>query len=122
MTQHLCTVCCNRIEVHRGCDCGGEHCPPLCCPGCDCGSHEDAHPERGETIQFGTRVQAEVACERIGWRRKAAMRVKVLGFDLWTIADDHGDLLTRADYDRLLLDREAERAKARDERAVKQGT
>ena len=41
---HLCTMCFHRIELHRGCDCGGEHSPPLCCPGCDCQSHEEAHP------------------------------------------------------------------------------
>lgn len=42
---HVCTICGQPSGDHDSdcdvCDCA--HFPPLCCPGCDCGSFEDAH-------------------------------------------------------------------------------
>lgn len=47
--KHVCGVCFTLSVDHEE-DCGTqedrcEHWPPLCCPGCDCGSFEEAHPE-----------------------------------------------------------------------------
>lgn len=51
---HYCTVCCRPLEAHReACDCGRElsYFPALCCPGCDCGSWEEAH-KTGEKVEL----------------------------------------------------------------------
>ena len=43
--EHLCTQCGRPVEQHRSrCECCEQFWfPPLCCVGCDCGSHEGAH-------------------------------------------------------------------------------
>ena len=45
--MHLCDVCCASSDAHsQHCDselCEDWHWPPLCCPGCLCGSYEEAH-------------------------------------------------------------------------------
>lgn len=50
--SHVCTVCFSLAENHpeEGCDCGVSHFPALCCPGCDCGSYEEAHITTAELI------------------------------------------------------------------------
>ena len=47
--DHICTVCFLPSTDHpMDCDCGENHWPPLCCPGCDCGSVEGAHPHKDD--------------------------------------------------------------------------
>ena len=47
ITLHICTVCYMASRRHsERCDCGVNHWPPLCCPGCDCHSYENAHYKR----------------------------------------------------------------------------
>ena len=46
--QHYCSVCSRSAGQHSEdcpCGCGESFLMPLCCPGCDCGSFEDAHAE-----------------------------------------------------------------------------
>lgn len=52
---HFCTVCINRASDHpEDCTdrrCGQRHWPALCCPGCECRSFEDAHPDLSPEVE-----------------------------------------------------------------------
>ena len=45
---HVCTVCFADSANHDSeCPCGcASYLSPLCCPGCDCRSYEEAHEEQ----------------------------------------------------------------------------
>jgi hypothetical protein len=45
-------------------------------------------------VQFPTRKAAETHARLIGWRVGDAQPITIMGFRLWTIADDHGWMLT----------------------------
>jgi hypothetical protein len=57
VAAHPCGVCFLDFAVHpEQCEVieGERHWPPLCCPGCPCGSFEEAHP--GLTVDSVTGV------------------------------------------------------------------
>ncbi len=49
-------------------------------------------------IQFRTRKQATEAAKSIKWLSKDVTQIEVMGFQLWTIGDDHCRYLTRTGY------------------------
>lgn len=55
--------------------------------------------------QFYRKHEAVVAARSIGWRAKDATEITVMGFRLYTIADDHGRMLTPAAFESLLSER-----------------
>ena len=56
--EHICSVCFLPGHAHDGeCDCGERHWPPLCCPGCDCGSYEESHRTLPIAPADGSRVE-----------------------------------------------------------------
>ena len=49
-------------------------------------------------IQFSTRKEAAAAALSIKWLAKDATSIEVMGFQIWTIGDDHGRYLTKTGY------------------------
>lgn len=49
-------------------------------------------------IQFRTRKEAALAAKSIGWRVSDAYPIEVMGFKIWTIANEHCQFLTRTGY------------------------
>jgi hypothetical protein len=54
-----------------------------------------------EAVQFRRKPEAIAAAKSIGWLSKDATRIEVMGFQLWTVGDDHGQFLTRQGYEDL---------------------
>lgn len=67
--------------------------------------------ERGMTknvrqaIQFPSRKQAVIGAKVIGWQAQDATEIDIMGFRLWSIADQHGNYLTREEFDQLATSR-----------------
>jgi hypothetical protein len=55
-------------------------------------------------LQFVSRKKAALAAKRIRWPQTCALNVTVMGFRLWTIADDHMRMLTPEGYQAILVD------------------
>lgn len=49
-------------------------------------------------LQFSSKKEAVTASKSIGWFSKDAIRIEAMGFQIWTIGDDHGRYLTRTGY------------------------
>jgi hypothetical protein len=49
-------------------------------------------------IQFRTRKEAVQAAKSIKWLSKDVTSIEVMGFNLWTICDDHMRFLTKTGY------------------------
>lgn len=63
MSDHACTQCFRSFTVHpEECQRGCRHFPPLCCPGCDCGSFERAHEETEEERRNRTAALQKAEC------------------------------------------------------------
>jgi hypothetical protein len=49
-------------------------------------------------IQFASKKEAINAAKSIGWRVSDAYSIEVMGFKLWTIANEHCQYLTKTGY------------------------
>ncbi len=49
-------------------------------------------------IQFRTKGEASKAAKAIGWLSRDVTKIEVMGFQLWTICDDHCRFLTKTGY------------------------
>lgn len=54
--------------------------------------------EKRLAMQFRTRKEAADAAKRIHWAPKTAIRIEIMGFYIWALADDHMRYLTRTGY------------------------
>lgn len=57
--------------------------------------------------QFASKREAAEAAHRIGWRNNDARPADVFGFRVWTIQDEHGNMLTPDGYAELFASRPA---------------
>jgi len=58
-----------------------------------------------QAVQFATRKDAALAANVIGWPRKDASPIEIMGFKLWSLMDDQCNYLTRDEFDALVTAR-----------------
>jgi hypothetical protein len=55
--------------------------------------------EKRHAVQFRTRKEAADAAKFIHWPPKSAIRIEIMGFYIWALADEHMRYVTRTGYD-----------------------